>query len=145
MGTEKHGETWGQTERFPDFSDIFFCPMTRLSSFLPRGANQGHRNAPFFFRAAVSSHLRISAEIQGSQSFLAFHKFLGGAMRHCIPCVSDDCGQPTIHLISRASVTSWRESAVRRGVGPAACGSHTNRARAKRQTTKLPSKRMGPR
>jgi|SRR5690242_9973418 len=69
MGTEKHGETWGQTERFPDFSDIFFCPMTRLSSFLPRGANQGHRNAPFFFRAAVSSHLRISTEIQGSQVF----------------------------------------------------------------------------
>lgn len=20
------GETWGQTERFPDFSDIFFAP-----------------------------------------------------------------------------------------------------------------------
>src|SRR5690348_6089127 len=84
MGTE----TWGQTERFPDFSDIFFCPMTRLRSFLPRGANQGHRNPAFFFRTAVSSHFRISTEIQASLSFLTFHKFLGGAMRHYSPCAS---------------------------------------------------------
>ena len=90
--------------------------MTRLSSFLPRGANQGHRNAPFFFARPFHRTCESQRKFRAAKAFLTFHKFLGGAMRHYTPCASSSgligFSQTQTGQISRPDLASqlWRST-----------------------------------